>query len=274
VNDGTLDTIVTLFQASSFPLFARIYAPMRAVFVTLWVIHFAWDTGLALLSQSQDFWGRLVRHLVVFAFLWGLISTAPLWLWRVLDGFAFLAEDLTGLGGLSPSAVLDTGVELFFTMFTAWEGVASFLNPMGLFLRGLTAVVLLGAFAVIAAYLLRVLVEGALALGALAFFLGFLGHKYTWGLAEGYFRYLLNLGVRIFVLYLLVGVGQGLAGTWRTILETAPAFSLFTDPRIFVAIPVTAAIWATLVLHLPGGIAREITGPFSMSGMNPLGRAH
>lgn len=274
MSDGTLDTIVQLFQASSFPLFARVYAPMRWVFVTLWVIHFTWDCGLALLANSRDFWGRLLRHLVVFAFLWGLLSTTPLWLWRVLDGFGFLAEDLTGVQGLSPSGVLDTGVELFFTMFSAWEGIASFVNPMGLFLRGFTALVLLGAFVAIAAYLLRVLVESALALGALAFFLAFAGHKHTFGLAEGFLRYVLHLGVRIFVLYLLIGVGQGLAGTWRTILENAPAFSLFTDPRIFVAVPMTAAIWATLVLRLPDGIAREITGPFSLSGMNPLGRAH
>lgn len=272
MNDGSLDTIVTLFQASSFPLFARVYGPMRAVFVTLWVIHFAWDTGLALLADTPNFWGRILRNLVVFAVLWGLILTAPLWLWKILDGFAFLAQDLTGLAGLSPSAILDTGVRMFFTMFDSWDGIASFLNPMGLFLRGLTACILLIAFVVIAFYLLRVLVEGALALGALAFFLCFMGHKHTFSLAEGYFRYLLNVGVRIFVVYLLVGVGSNLAGIWEFMIESASAFSLFTDPRLFLSIPMTAAIWAGLVLRLPEVIAREITGSFSLSGLNPLGR--
>lgn len=272
MTEGTLDSIVALFQDSSLLLFVRVYGPMRNVFLVLWTIHFAWDAGLALLSQASDFWGRVLRSLVVFAFLWGVIVTAPFWLWRLLEGFSFLARDLTGLDGLSPSAVLDTGVRLFFEMFTAWEGIVGFINPMGLFLRGMTALLLLLAFVLIAAYLLRVLVEASLAVGALAFFLAFAGHKHTWGLAEGYLRYLVHLGVRIFVVYLLVGTGSSLAGIWETTLRNASAFALFTDPTIFVAIPATAAIWAGLVLRLPEVIARELTGPLSFSGLNPLGR--
>jgi len=271
--NGTLDGIVELFQGSSFALFARVYAPMRTLFVVLWVIDFSWDAGVWLLSEAQDFWARLVRKMLVFFVLWGLLTIAPFWLWQVLDGFGFLGEELTGVAGLSPSAVFDRGVQLFFSMFTAWQEVASLFDPVGVFLRLFTACMLLVAFTLIAAALVRVLVEGALALGGLPFFLGFAGHKLSWGLAEGYLRYLLNLGVRVFVLYLLVGVGANLAGIWEDLLRQASSFSIFADPRLFLSIPLTASIWAGLVLLLPGQIAREITGPFSMSGLNPMGRA-
>lgn len=271
--NGTLDAIIQLFQGASYPLFARIYLPMRAVFVTLFVIDFAWSSGTALLTGSGEFWGKLVRKLVVFAVLWGLIVSAPFWLWRVLDGFSLLAEDLTGASGLSPSAILGQGIDLFFQMFSSWEGIASFLNPVALFLRLFTALTLLGAFVAIAFYLFRVLVESALALGALAFFLAFSGHTFTWGLTEGYFRYLLDLGVRIFVVYLLVGIGNNFADIWLSALQSASAWETFTDPRIFLGLPMTAIIWASLVLSLPRTISREIVGPFSMSGLNPMGRA-
>lgn len=274
MTDGTLDAIVALFQGSSLGLFARVYAPMRTLFVILWSIDFSWSAGVWLLSEAQDFWGKLLRKLLVFFLLWGLLTLAPYWLWRVLDGFGFLAGELTAVDGLSPSGVLDQGVHLFFSMFSSWEQIASLFHPVGVFLRLFTAVTLLAAFTLIAAALVRVLVEGALALGGLPFFLGFAGHSLTWGLAEGYFKYLLHLGVRVFVIYLLVGIGNNLASIWDTALQEASAFSLFTDPRLFVAIPVTAAIWAGLVLVVPGAIAREITGPFSMSGLNPMGRAN
>ncbi|HLE84924.1 MAG TPA: type IV secretion system protein, partial [Thermoanaerobaculia bacterium] len=261
MTEGTLDAIVALFQGASLPLFARVYAPMRTLFVVLWVIDFSWDAGVWLLSEVPDFWGRILRKLLVFFLIWGLLTIAPFWLWQVLDGFGDLGEELTGVAGLSPSAVLDQGVQLFFSMFTSWEQIASLFHPVGVFLRLFTAVTLLLAFTLIAAALLRVLVEAALALGGLPFFLGFAGHSLTWGLAEGYLRYLLNLGARIFVLYLLVGVGSNLAEIWADAIRNASAFSLFSDPRLFVAIPMTAAIWAGLVLSLPGAIAREITGP-------------
>lgn len=273
MTEGTLDAIAALFQGASYPLFARIYGPMRMVFVTLFVIDFSWSTALGVLTDSADFWGKMIRKLVIFAFLYGVILTVPFWTWRVLDGFAFLAEDLTGLAGLSPSAILDTGVDLFFAMFLSWEGIASFVNPLALGLRIFTALTLLLAFTLIAAYLLRVLIESSLALGALPFFLAFSGNKLTWGLAEGYLRYLANLGVRIFVVYILVGTGSELAAIWDSILREAPRFSIFTDPNIFLVIPMTAAIWAGLVFRLPDSIAREITGPLTMSGLNPMGRA-
>jgi type IV secretion system protein TrbL len=273
VSGGTLDSIVGLFQAASFPLFARVYGPMKLLFVTLFIIDFSWSAGIGLLTDAADFWGKVIRKLIVFAFLYGVILTVPFWLWRLLDGFAFLAEDLTGVTGLSPSGVLDTGVRLFFTMFASWEGIASFLNPVALGLRVFTAFILLFAFVLIASYLLKVLIESSLALGALPFFLAFSGHKLTWGFAEGFLRYLANLGVRIFVVYLLVGLGSGLADIWESILRDAPLYSIFTNPQIYIAIPMTAAIWAGLVFHLPGAIAREIVGPFSMTGLNPMGRA-
>lgn len=271
--EGTLDSIVSLFQASSFSLFLRVYGPMRTLFVVLWAIDFSWTAGMWALSEQADFWSKLVRKLVVFFLLWGLLTVAPFWLWQVLDGFAFLAEDLTGVAGLSPSAVLDEGVELFFSMFTSWEQVASLFNPVGIFLRLFTAMMLLTGFALIAGVLAKVLIEAAVALGGLPFFLGFAGHGLTWGLAEGYLRYLVHLGVRIFVIYLLVGIGSNFATLWGEALENASAYSLFTDPRLFVAIPLTAVIWSLLVATLPGSIAGQITGPFSMSGLNPMGRA-
>lgn len=273
MTDGTLDAIVALFQGSSLGLFARVYAPMRTLFVVLWSIDFAWSAGVWLLSEIQDFWGRLMRKLLVFFLLWGLLTIAPFWLWRVLEGFGFLAEELTGVDGLSPSAVFDQGVHLFFSMFSSWEQIASLFNPVGVFLRLFTAVTLLVAFTLIAAALVRVLIEGALALGGLPLFLGFAGHSLSWGLAEGYLRYLVHLGVRVFVIYLLVGVGNNLAGIWDRALQEASAFSLFTDPRLFLAIPLTAAVWSGLVLLLPGAVAREITAPLSFSGLNPMGRA-
>ncbi len=191
----------------------------------------------------------------------------------MLDGFGVLAKDLTGVAGLSPSAVLNEGVHLFFSMFDSWSSITSLFNPLSVFLRIFTAVALLIAFLFIASALLRVLVEGALAMGALPFFLAFTGHKLTFGLAEGYLRYVLGLGIRIFVLYLLVGVGSSLSGIWHLILSGASAFATFTDPRIFIALPSTAVLWAGLVLILPGQIANTIVGGFSLTALNPMGRA-
>lgn len=273
MTNGTLDAIVALFQGASLPLFARIYTPMRTIFVLLFIIDFSWDAGMWLLADTPYFWGRVLRKLIVFSFLWGIVLTTPFWLWRILDGFAFLAKDLTGVAGLSPSGVLDAGVSLFFHMFDAWSSITSFFNPIAVFLRLFTALALLLAFVLIASAMLRILIEGALAMGALPFFLAFMGHKLTFGLSEGYLRYLLGLGVRLFILYLLIGVGSGLTTIWQSTLDNASAIATFTDPRIFLALPMTAILWATLVLFLPGRIANTIVGGFSLTALNPMGRA-
>jgi hypothetical protein len=91
----------------------------------------------------------------------------------------------------------------------------------------------------------------------------------TFGLFEGYLSYALDVGIRIFVVYLLVSVGQNLGVEWDRMVRDASVLDL-ADPRFHLAIPASAAFYALLVWSLPKAIAARLSGTFSLAGQNPL----
>ena len=69
--------------------------------------------------------------------------------------------------------------------------------------------------------LLFTLVEAYLVVGGGIILLGFGGSRFTASAAEGYFPFIIRVGVRLLFFYLVLGVGVLLANQWNTALTTA-----------------------------------------------------
>ena len=100
--------------------------------------------------------------------------------------------------------------------------------------QGACALAVLFAFTITAAALLFTLVETYLAVGGGAILLSFGGSRYTASAAEGYFPFVIRVGVRILFFYLVLGVGVGLANEWAAALAAA------CKP-----VPATVPFWST-----------------------------
>jgi len=77
------------------------------------------------------------------------------------------------------------------------------------------------AFTITAAALLFTLVETYLVVGGGVLLLGFAGNRFTASAAEGYFPFVIRVGVRLFFYYLVLAVGVGLATEWNAALLAA-----------------------------------------------------
>src|SRR5205809_6951529 len=71
----------------------------------------------------------------------------------------------------------------------------------------------------IAAQLLVALVESFIVIGAGVLFIGFSGARWTKFFTERYLSYVASVGVKLFVLYLIMGVGTSIAARWVSVLE-------------------------------------------------------
>jgi type IV secretion system protein TrbL len=265
-----LDQMVGAFQAVSYPTLLRVIGPAQALYVTLFAIDFAWDLTTWALSDAPDMFTRALHKFLVFLILWGALITTPFWLPELVGGFDQIGRHMTGLGGLSPSAILDQGISLSFVMWLLWDPMTGILDlPAQLMWRAAASSALLIGFSLVAFQLTRILVEVALAVSGLVFFLGFWGSKLTFPLAEGYLRYVIGLGVRMFTCYLLVAVGQNFGDLWLDLFGNLNGGAT-GNPWALVALPVAGAMWGGLVLILPEVIGRRIGDSFSLSSGNPL----
>lgn len=267
MNPGLLDQMVALYGASSATVLGRIVPLILPLHVSLFTVQFGWDLLTWTLSGSERIFANAARKLLVFLASYGAIILLPLWLPPLLRGWEWLGQRASGLQGLSPSAIFDQGLSLGFSLFTSWKKVVSVIVPGVGTLRIVTMLIVIIAFALVAIQLARILVEASIALGGLPIMLAFAGHKATFGMAEGFVRYVMDLGVRTYVVFLIVGVGRDLGGEWDRQLST---WTGALDPRVNFVILLSAVFFAVLVWALPGAIAAKVAGGFTFGGINPL----
>jgi len=110
------------------------------------------------------------------------------------------------------------------------------------------------AFAIIAAQLLVVWVESFIVIGAGVLFLGFAGSRWTKFFTERYLSCVASIGVKLFVLYLIMGVGMSIAARWMPILERG-GFS----PIPFFYVMGGSLVFVFLTWHIPS-VAGSMNG--------------
>lgn len=116
------------------------------------------------------------------------------------------------------------------------------------------------AFAIIAAQLLVALVESFIVIGAGVLFLGFAGSRWTKFFTERYLSYVASIGVKLFVLYLIMGVGMGIAARWMPVLERG-GFS----PIPFFYVMGGSLVCVFLTWHIPAVAGSMMAGAVSLS---------
>ena len=122
--------------------------------------------------------------------------------------------------------------------------------------QGACCLAILFAFTILAAALLFTLVETYIAVGGGVILLGFGGNRFTASAAEGYFPFVIRVGVRLLFFYLVLAIGVQLASQWNTALAT-------------VCKPVPAALpwWTTYGVPLTKIITTVCSGTIPVSVM-------
>jgi type IV secretion system protein TrbL len=268
--DGILDSLVQLFGSSSVLILNRILLVTLPLFVLLVSLQWAWDLVMWVLVDDQNFVGKAMRRFVLHSFFYLLILVLPLWLPPLLQGWEWLGQQVTGLEGLSPSSIFNQGVALAGSIHLSWKLFLTPYQPVAIVLQTVTFWLVVIAFSVIAFQLARVVIEGTLVLGAMVIFLAFSAHRMTFGLFEGYIRYAMDVGIRVYLVYVLVWVGHDLGTQLDTMVRDATFLDL-ADPRLLLTVPAAAALYALIVWSLPKTISGRLVESLSFSGINPLG---
>lgn len=266
VDDAILDTLVRLFQSRAAVTAPAVLPVAQGLVTALFTLGLSWDlVAYALLGTERAF-PRAIRRFVIFLLAFGAITLAPAWIATIPESFTELGRLASGIDGLAPSAVLGQGLDLGLTLFASWDrALSAVVGPFGE-LRLVTFLLVVLSFAVLAFQMARVLIELAFALGGFLVFLGFFGHAFTFGIAEAYLRYVFELGVRLYVVFLVVAVGRDLGREWDATLQGLALFDL----RLHLLIVLSALFLALLAWALPKEIGARLAGGLSFAAHNPL----
>jgi len=252
-----LDSIVTGYQGFAGVWLQRMLPIAQGTFALLAAIEFAisglvWGLRRDGLDQIL---AEALKKFLLLSFLFALISAFPLFVPQITRGFETAGQRASGLTVVNPSEVFAIGTELASQILLSIGSLAGF-HPVGSVVATVTALVVVIAFASIAAQLVLILVETTIVLSGGILFLGFAGFRGTATFADNYLTWSFHVGIKIFLLYLLVGVGSSISSTWSLLLPGAiltggwqPLFEVLGGSLIF----------SLLVWRIPNTVASHLT---------------
>jgi type IV secretion system protein TrbL len=212
--------------------------------------------------------GKFLLKFTLLAFLLSFITAYTAWVPVIFTGWVAAGEHAIGGMVANPSEIVGIGQALAMGVLSSLSMTEALKDPAMAVFAALAAAVLGVAYIAIAAQLTLVLIEAAVVIGAGGIaFLGFLGSRWTAGIAEGLLTYTFALGIRAFLLLLIVGLGADVARSWIPLVETpdlaAPASPMFqvlfgsvTFALVSIRIPNVAA--ARLTAHQSFGIVNAL----------------
>lgn len=260
---NVLDQIVTEFRTRSAGWEGALQSFAKDTFGILAIIELAWAAfRLAFRGADMSEWlAELVNQILFLGFFFALLENSVTWGQAVVDSFR-QAAGAAGSTGIAPSDVFAAGVQLaakVMSQMSIWSPAAS----VGLIVAGLVIEV---CFALIAAAMVLALVESYLIISMGVIFMAFGGTRWTKDLAVSTLRYTVSVGAKIFVLQLLVSIGDNLITTW------AMTFNDLTASSLCILVGCSIVMLA-LVKVLPETMQRIINGSSLASGSALVGAA-
>jgi type IV secretion system protein TrbL len=207
-DNDSFNNIVERFQEQSSEWEGAISNAAQRLFFLLVAIDLAWMAIMMLFKKQDmlDFLGSLIQRIMIIGFFLILLTNGTSWALIVVNSFRDLATNAGGLPSILPSTIMDIGVNLAADLIEKSSG-NSLLNLGNMVLSGLLGIVILFTFALITAEVIVVLVSMYIILNAGIIMLAFGGSRWTEQFAVNYYKTVLAIGVRLFVLYLLIGLG-------------------------------------------------------------------
>jgi type IV secretion system protein TrbL len=226
------------------------------LFGLLAFIDFTWAM-IVLFLEGQEMQGWIAGFLKKFmtiSFFYALLINQSTWFPAIINSFVQIGQQAGGVSGyLNPSDILWTGVRISGSILAACVPNAAAGTTAGAVLgaiipgagAALTAASLIPAlvalfcalliflaYVVITLTFIMATVESYVVMSAGLIFLGLGASRWTVPYTERYISLVVSTGVRLMVLYMIIGLGQTLSNTWvqeasQIPLSTAGLQSLF-----------------------------------------------
>jgi type IV secretion system protein TrbL len=279
---NTLDQIQSNFQSASSGWMSAALPYANHLFGGLAALEFSW-AGVQYLLRKNDlpeFLSSVTLKIVSLGFFYTLLTMAPSWIPLIISSFAQAGAAVSGAAAMTPSGVFDLGPQVasLIIQVLGTPSLASGLSGLGSYFfaaiaAGLSGLLVVIAFALAALQLLMTMIESYIVIGGGALMLGFLGSRWTLPFGEKYFGYAISVGIKLFILYLIIGMGPTLANAIISDLNTAAAAAAngTPPPGAFLTAAASSLIYGALAFMVPGLAGSLMNGSPAMSLGNVAG---
>ena len=210
--------ILNQYRSQRTNWFTAVWPFANTLFGLLATIEFAWSAAVMLLEKSdmQSWTSALVRKMMWLGASYALLIYGRQWIPAITDSFELIGQTAAGTGPMAPSDVFTRGIDIAGGLM-ATSSTAAFFTNLGTSLAMIfTGIVTALAFIAITVQFVVAMVESYIIVAAGFIFVGFGGSRWTAPYVERYIGLSVATGVKIMLLYLLIGTGMNLSVDWMT----------------------------------------------------------
>lgn len=257
-----LTDLVNAFQAATGGWFGTLFPIARNLFFTLAAIEIVWAASWWVVERDDptQILVQFLKRIIAIGFFLAVLTFADVWVPAIIDGFATAGRTAGGLPELNPSTVIDQGIAVASTLIASISVAGWFTSPGGNLVAAIASLLTFLAFVIIAGQLALSLIEMYIVIGGGVLLLGFAGSRWTMPFAERYLSYAVAIGIKLFVLYLIIGVGTALAASWEPLLASAG-----TSPADLFAILGASLVYMIVAWQIPSFASSLIAGSVNLT---------
>ena len=263
-SSGLLDNLLDKYQqvASTWTTVLGDYA--NWLFWGLVLISMVWTFGMIAMKGGgfQDLLAEVVRFFSINGFFFFILKNGPAISKSIIDSLRELAGNALGTGnGISPSSIVD----MAFVILTKVSSAASIWSPMISTIMITVAIIVLVVMSLIAVNMLIMLVSAWVMCYAGIILLGFGGSKLTSDITVNYLRTVLSVGIQLFVMTLIIGIGQSFIDQYFSVIKDD-----VPDLNSLIVLLLASIVLLVLTNRLPQ-LLSGIVGGASLHGMGGFG---
>jgi len=255
-----LDGIASQYRDASRLWRPRLLPIAQQLFMVLASLEFTVSGAIWALRRDSldDIAAKFLLKFALVAFLLALITSFTYWIPPIVNGFAAAGERAIGSSAtVSPSGIIDIGRQTALTVLNTLDIGVMLRNPAMALFGALAALIIAVAYVVIATQLVLVLIESYVVLGGGVLLLGFAAFRGTAAFAENLIAYTFGVGIRVFFLYLIVGLGSQIARSWIPLIQTS---TFFGPSSPLLEVVGGAIIFMVMTMRIPRVVAHRISG--------------
>ena len=266
---GILTGVAHQFSNTTGPWMTTALHYAQGLFFALVGIEIAWSAITYVLQKDSlpDFVASLLLKILGVGFFYIVLQPqyGPVWIADIISSFS---QAGSAIGGQSqfmpsdPSSVFNCGTDIANAMLQSISqnkvglGLGNLLPAIEAVLASMIcALGVVIAFAIVAGQLLITLIESYIVIGAGVFMLGFTGSRWTLVFGEKYVGYAVSVGIKLFMLELIVGLGYSLGQQWAALFGNGIA-----PPETYIEVVGAALVFGFLAWQIPSLAASLMNG--------------
>lgn len=247
-NADLLDSILLRFANTASGWGKRLVDLGTWLFWGLTLISMVWTYGLMALKKADigEFLAETVRFFATTGFFLWLLRNGPAIATSIMDSCRVMASQASGLNkAVSPSGIIDIGFDIASKVVDKSSIWSPATSTVGL----LIATVILIVLALVSINLLIILITGWILAYGGVFLLGFGGGRWTQDIAISYYKMVLGVGIEMFAMVLLVGIGKSFIDQYYAAMGNDMAF------KELLVMLVVAIVLLLLMDRIPSKLA-------------------